>query len=119
MIYIKLLMIITGDHSKYDLRYTQKPIYSPIFTHNIWSYLLYLLWSPVRVKNKSQVLENIVKQQKVEYNKNAEQHKNDELLKNTRYYFTYPYIHLIYTTLGVCQYKYRLNNNMKAKRSLH
>ena len=35
---------ITGDHSKQDLRYTQKPIYFPILTNNIWSYLL---WSPV------------------------------------------------------------------------
>ena len=34
---------VTGDHSKQDLRYTQKPIHLPIFTNNIWSYLL--LWS--------------------------------------------------------------------------
>ena len=34
---------ITGDHSKYGLRYKQKPIYLPTFTNNIWSYLL---WSP-------------------------------------------------------------------------
>ena len=32
--------IITADHSKKDLRYTQKPIYLSIFTYNIWSYLL-------------------------------------------------------------------------------
>ena len=29
---------ITGDHSKQDLRCTQKPTYLPIFTNNIWSY---------------------------------------------------------------------------------
>ena len=29
---------------KYDLRYTQRPTYVPIFTDNSWSYLL---WSPV------------------------------------------------------------------------
>ena len=31
---------ITGDPSKQDLRWTQKPIYSSIFTNNIWFYLL-------------------------------------------------------------------------------
>ena len=31
---------ITGGHSKYDLRLTQKPLYFAIFTNNIWSYLL-------------------------------------------------------------------------------
>ena len=31
---------ITGDPSKKDLRWTQKPIYSSIFTNNIWFYLL-------------------------------------------------------------------------------
>ena len=41
---------ITGDHSKQDLRYTQKPIYSPIFTNNAWSHLL---WSPVIVKKRT------------------------------------------------------------------
>ena len=35
---------VAGDHSKQDLRQTQKPIYSPIFTFSIWSCLL---WSPV------------------------------------------------------------------------
>ena len=35
---------MTGDHSKQDLRYTQKPIYLPCFTINIWSYSR---WSPV------------------------------------------------------------------------
>ena len=35
---------IAGDHSKQDLRYTQRPIYLPVFTDNIWSYLL---WSPL------------------------------------------------------------------------
>ena len=38
------VLTITGGHIKLDLRYTQKTIYSPIFTNNIWSYLL---WSPV------------------------------------------------------------------------
>ena len=35
---------ITGDHIKWDLWYTQKPIYLPVFTNNIWTYLL---WPPV------------------------------------------------------------------------
>ena len=35
---------ITGDHSKQDLRCTQKTIYLPVFTNDIWSYLL---WYPV------------------------------------------------------------------------
>ena len=39
----------TGDHIKWDPQHTQKPIYLPIFTHNIWSYLL---WSPVIVLGK-------------------------------------------------------------------
>ena len=37
-------VLFTGDHTKYDLRYTQKATYFSIFTNNIWSYLL---WSPV------------------------------------------------------------------------
>ena len=32
------VLYITGDHSIKDLRYTQKPIYLPIFTITIWSY---------------------------------------------------------------------------------
>ena len=32
--------VFTGDPSKQDLRWIQKPIYSSIFTNNIWSYLL-------------------------------------------------------------------------------
>ena len=35
---------ITGDYSKQDLWYTQKPTYLVFLTNNIWSYLL---WSPV------------------------------------------------------------------------
>ena len=38
---------VSGDDSKYDLRYTQKPIYFPIFTNNI---CFYLLWPPVMVQ---------------------------------------------------------------------
>lgn len=35
-------MTITADHSKQDRTVTQKPIYSPIFTDNIWSYLVFI-----------------------------------------------------------------------------
>ena len=35
---------ISRDHSKQDPRCSQKPLYFPIFTDKIWSYLL---WSPV------------------------------------------------------------------------
>ena len=34
------LVPVTGDHNKWDLRYTRKPIYLHFFTNNIWSYLL-------------------------------------------------------------------------------
>ena len=37
------LGLLRGGHSKYDLRYTQKPTYFPIFTDNIWSFLLWSL----------------------------------------------------------------------------
>ena len=37
---IFVVYLFTGDPSKQDLRWTQKPIYSYIFTNNIWSYLL-------------------------------------------------------------------------------
>ena len=36
--------LITGEHRKWDLRYSQKRRYLSIFTKNIW---FYLLWSPV------------------------------------------------------------------------
>lgn len=36
-----LLVNITGDHSKYNLRCTQKPSHFPIFTNTLWSYLLW------------------------------------------------------------------------------
>ena len=44
---IRGAVLFTGDHSKQDLRYTLKPIYSSSFRYNIWSYLL---WSPVIVR---------------------------------------------------------------------
>ena len=48
---------ITGEHSKYDKRYTQKPTYFPIFTNNIWSCLL---WSPVIAVSSSPSLLRLV-----------------------------------------------------------
>ena len=42
--YFSRCVPITGDHSKQDLTVQKKPIYFPILTNNIWSYLL---WSPV------------------------------------------------------------------------
>ena len=39
--------LLRGTYSKKDLWYPQKPIYLPIFTSNIWSYLL---WSPVIIE---------------------------------------------------------------------
>ena len=38
-----------GGHSKWDLRYTQKPMYLPVLTNNIWSYLL---WPPVALDDE-------------------------------------------------------------------
>ena len=40
IISVILSTTITGGPSKWDLRWTQKPIYSSIFTNNIGSYLL-------------------------------------------------------------------------------
>ena len=48
--------VLRGEHSKEDLRHTQKPINFPIFADNIWSYLL---WSPVIVHVSGKVFSRI------------------------------------------------------------
>ena len=35
-----MVTTITEDHTKQDLRYTQKPVYFAVFPANTWSYLL-------------------------------------------------------------------------------